>query len=336
MTFHDPMALAQEKMTKVCHFLELHQLPPTPLNYQVTYTYISRSNTELAERLDRDLRNGVTIDNVYIEQLYFEFVYAEHQAELAVLKEVDNVIDELTVSTARSQQSITQFRRHIQNCSHALSNQDPAKNKQLLAEFALHTERLLEQQQKFKAGLLKAKKTQIEQHKALSNIRKQRLIDPHTGLYKRHYLSQRADMWLDQNKMLCAISIQVDNLEEFTAKYGDVIGEAVLQRIAQKIRKYVVESGVPGRTGKQEFTILLADIEPETAQIIAAKIRQGIRKLKFISNRGNIQFPELQLAVGIAKRQTESDFNELASKAAFAAQKAQALGRDCYISGANL
>ncbi|MBQ4813879.1 diguanylate cyclase [Pseudoalteromonas luteoviolacea] len=336
MMFHDPMALAQEKMTKVCHFLELHQLPPTPLNYQVTYTYISRSNPDLAERLDRDLRNGIAIDNVYIEQLYFEFVYAEHQAELAVLKEVDNVIDELAVSTARSQQSITQFRRHIQNCSHALSNQEPASSKQILAEFSLHTERLLEQQQRFKVSLQKARKTQKEQHRALGEIRKQRLIDPHTGLYKRHYLSQKAELWLDQDKALCAISIQVDNLEEFTAKYGDVIGEAVLQRIAQKIKKYVVESGIPGRTGKQEFTILLADIEPETAQIIAAKIRKGIQKLKFISNRGNIQFPELQLAVGIAKRQAEVDFNELANKASFAAQKAQALGRDCYISGAIL
>ncbi|KZN40650.1 GGDEF domain-containing protein [Pseudoalteromonas luteoviolacea] len=334
MMFHDPMALAQEKMTKVCHFLEQHHLPPTPLNYQVTYTYISRSNPDLVERLDRDLRNSITIDNVYIEQLYFEFIYAEHQAELAVLKEVDNVIDELTVSSARSQQSIKQFSQQIKNCSHAITNQDSATSKQILAEFALHTERLLEQQQRFKASLQKASKTQNEQKQALSHIRKQRLIDPHTGLYKRHYLSQKADLWLDQDKALCAISIQVDNLEEFTAKYGDVIGEAVLQRIAHKIKKYVVESGIPGRTGKQEFTILLADIEPETAQIIAAKIRQGIQKLKFVSNRGNVQFPELQLAVGIAKRQTEADFNELASKASFAAHKALALGRDCYISGA--
>ncbi|MCF2859695.1 diguanylate cyclase [Pseudoalteromonas sp. SMS1] len=336
MMFHDPMALAQEKMTKVCHFLEQHQLPPTPLNYQVTYTYISRSNTELVERLDRDLRNNMTIDNVYIEQLYFEFIYAEHQAELAVLKEVDNVIDELSVSSRRSQQNIKQFRQQIKNCSHALNNHDTQTNKKILAEFSLHTERLLEQQQQFKVSLEKARKKQSEQRQALSKIRKQHLIDPHTGLYKRHYLSQKAEMWLDQEKALCAISIQVDNLAEFTAKYGDVIGEAVLQRIAQKIKKYVVESGVPGRTGKQEFTILLADIEPETAQIIAAKIRQGIQKLKFVSNRGNIQFPEIQLAVGIAKRHTEADFNELANKASFAAHKALTLGRDCYISGANL
>ncbi|MBQ4839674.1 MULTISPECIES: GGDEF domain-containing protein [Pseudoalteromonas] len=334
MTFHDPMAIAQEKMTKVCHFLELHSLPPTPLNYQVAYTFISRSNEPLTSRLERDLRNSTTIDTVYIEQLYFEFIYTEHQEELAVLKEVDNVIDELSTSSARAQHNISQFTQNIRKYTSELDTQDIAKSKQVLGEFANQTERFLEQQQRFKNGLQKARASQNQQYIALNRIRKQRLIDPHTGLYKRHYLNQKTQLWLDQDKTLCAISIQVDNLSDFTARFGDMIGETVLQRVANKIKKYVLESGVPGRTGKQEFTILLADIEPETAKVIAAKIRKGVEKLKFISNKGNVQFPEVQLAIGIAKRQAERDFNELAGQASYAAQKAHALGRDCYISGA--
>ncbi|KZN36388.1 hypothetical protein N483_22415 [Pseudoalteromonas luteoviolacea NCIMB 1944] len=328
------MAIAQEKMTKVCHFLELHSLPPTPLNYQVAYTFISRSNEPLTSRLERDLRNSTTIDTVYIEQLYFEFIYTEHQEELAVLKEVDNVIDELSTSSARAQHSISQFTQNIRKYTSELDTQDIAKSKKVLGEFANQTERFLEQQQRFKNGLQKARASQNQQYIALNRIRKQRLIDPHTGLYKRHYLNQKTQLWLDQDKTLCAISIQVDNLSDFTARFGDMIGETVLQRVANKIKKYVLESGVPGRTGKQEFTILLADIEPETAKVIAAKIRKGVEKLKFISNKGNVQFPEVQLAIGIAKRQTERDFNELAGQASYAAQKAHALGRDCYISGA--
>ncbi|MDK1290546.1 GGDEF domain-containing protein [Pseudoalteromonas umbrosa] len=334
MTFHDPMAIAQEKMTKVCHFLELHALPPTPLNYQVAYTFISRTNDALTTRLERDLRGNVAIDTVYIEQLYFEFIYTEHQEELAVLKEVDNVIDELSASSSRSHQSITKFTQSIRKCHSELDPQDIAKSKKALGELTQQTERYIEQQQRFKQSLQKARASQSQQYMVLNKIRKQRLIDPHTGLYKRHYLNQKTQLWLDQEKMLCAISIQVDNLSDFSERFGDMIGETVLQRVAHKIKKYVLESGVPGRTGKQEFTILLADIEPETAKVIAEKIRKGVEKLKFISNKGNVQFPDIQLAIGIAKRQSERDFNELASQASFAAQKAHALGRDCYISGA--
>ena len=52
MMFHDSMAIAQEKMTKVCIFLEHHALPPSPLNYQVVYTYVSQSNLKLNAALD--------------------------------------------------------------------------------------------------------------------------------------------------------------------------------------------------------------------------------------------------------------------------------------------
>ena len=76
--FHDPMVVAQEKMTKVCVFLEQHSLPPTPLNYQVAYTYISKSHTQLNQTLDYAIRQKYTIDSIFIEQLYFEHLNRNH------------------------------------------------------------------------------------------------------------------------------------------------------------------------------------------------------------------------------------------------------------------
>ena len=46
------MAIAQEKMTKVCMFLEHHVLPPTPLNFQVVYTYTSKIHFALNNAID--------------------------------------------------------------------------------------------------------------------------------------------------------------------------------------------------------------------------------------------------------------------------------------------
>ena len=57
------------------------------------------------------------------------------------------------------------------------------------------------------------------------------------------------------------------------------------------MKKYVQESGLPGRTSKDEFTILLADIEPETANLIAEKVRNGVEKLRFVSSKNGTKLP---------------------------------------------
>ncbi|MEC8140142.1 MAG: GGDEF domain-containing protein, partial [Pseudomonadota bacterium] len=90
------MAIAQEKMTKVCIFLEHHALPPSPLNYQVVYTYVSQSNPKLNAAIDRAIAQRKTIDCVYVEQLYFDFIEQGHKMKTAIVRNVDSVINTLS------------------------------------------------------------------------------------------------------------------------------------------------------------------------------------------------------------------------------------------------
>ena len=75
--FHDSMAIAQEKMTKVCVFLERYTLPPTPLNYQVIYAYTSQTNLKLNKALDRAIAVEDNIDSVLIEQYISKHTYSQ-------------------------------------------------------------------------------------------------------------------------------------------------------------------------------------------------------------------------------------------------------------------
>ena len=158
-------------------------------------------------------------------------------------------------------------------------------------------------------------------------------IDQQTGLYKRHFLNQKTQLWLSQNKSVCAIAIQIENLDHFINNYGDIIGEIILNKVAKQIQKYVFQSGLPGRTGKGEFTILIADIDPDTASLIAEKVRNGVEKLRFVSSKSGIKLPIIDLSLGIAKRKEEKDFNKLARNASNAAHKAKSLGQSSYITG---
>jgi len=327
------MAIAQEKMTKVCIFLEHHALPPSPLNYNVVYTYISQVNTELNATIDRALALGQTIDCVYIEQLYFDYMDKAHQAETSMVQNVDGIISSLSRSANSTEKDIMRFANQVSDCVHSLDEKNIQQSRNALNILSKHTAHLLTQHQQFKQELIKAKRLQEKTQQQLVQLRTKHITDQQTGLYKRHYLNQQTQLWLDQQKSVCAIAIQIDNLDHFIDNYGDVIGEVILNKVAKQIQKYVFESGLPGRTGKAEFTVLLADIDPETANVIAEKVRNGVEKLRFVSSKSGIKLPTIDLSLGIAEHSDEKDFNKLARKASNAAHKARSLGQSSFIAG---
>ena len=93
------------------------------------------------------------------------------------------------------------------------------------------------------------------------------------------------------------------------------------------------ESGLPGRTAKDQFTIILADIDPETATLIAQKVRSGVEKLRFISSKNGTKLPSIDLSLGIAQHQQHDSFNQLAKKASQAAFKARSLAQSVFTAG---
>jgi diguanylate cyclase len=327
------MAIAQERMTKVCLFLERYALPPTPLNFQVAYTHISQVNISLSNAIDRAIATNENIDSVLIEQLYFEFLNAGYTTQISMIQNVDGVINSLSRNAHTTEKQIIRFASQVSECVHTLDENNVEQSRQALEVLNKQTAELLNQHKQFKQELNKAKQLHEKTQKQLTQLRKQHIIDSQTGLYKRHYLTQQTQVWINQNKSICAIAIQIDNLDHFIDNYGDVIGEVILNKVAKQVQKYVLQSGLPGRTAKDQFTVLLADIDPETANVIAEKVRNGVQKLRFVSSKSATKLPTIDLSLGIAQQQHNDDFNQLAKKASNAAFKARSLGQSSYTAG---
>ncbi|MBE0360940.1 hypothetical protein PALI_a3015 [Pseudoalteromonas aliena SW19] len=333
MMFHDSMAVAQEKMTKVCMFLERYALPPTPLNFQVVYTYISQINSALNNEVDRKIAEDEYIDSILIEHLYFEFLNLGHTKQASIIQNVDVVINSLSLSAHNTEKQIVRFADHVNECVHSFDENNVEQSRLALKTLSEQTNALLKQQKKFQQELSKAKQLHNKTQKQLTQLRKEHIVDSQTGLYKRHYLTQQTQLWTNQEKSICAIAIQIDNLDHFTDNYGDMISEVILNKVAKQVQKYVFQSGLAGRTAKDQFTVLLTDIDPETATLIAEKVRNGVEKLRFVSSKSGIKFPAINLSLGIAQHDLVDNFNQLAKKASQAAFKARSLGQSCFTAG---
>ena len=142
-------------------------------------------------------------------------------------------------------------------------------------------------------------------------------MDPLTGLYNRKALSKHLDLWLteDPNQQVAAIVVCIDQLSEINKKFGHLISDVLLSKIASKVSSYVDDSGLPIRSGGDEFLLLLPGVDNGSAREIAGKIMQGVEKLRFVSSKSGIRLPQMTLSIGVENFNVAENANSILKKA---------------------
>ena len=108
------------------------------------------------------------------------------------------------------------------------------------------------------------------------------LTDPLTGLPNRRFLDLILGREMDRSRRysrpVAVLLADVDNFQEYNELHGWLPGNEVLQSISQ----FVFESArrgtdFAGRSGDDEFVLLLPETEPEGAQEVAKTILESVR-----------------------------------------------------------
>ncbi len=300
MKYLDPMTTAQEKMTKVCVFLEQHNLAPTPINYHVVYAYVSGDNPALNSEMDAVVKGNHPIDDYFIEHCYYDYVSDAHHAEETLFKCVENVTDSLSQAAKQSEQALAQYIHFLDDGLSHLDTLTQSELQHLVRQLHSASKDLQRGQNSFKDALNHAHSEILDTKNTLAELRENQFIDSTTGLYKKRYLNKEAQLWLSRSQQVCAISIQLANFKEFKNRYGEMISDIVIAKAAEKVNSYVFESGISARTAEEEFTIIVPEIDQATAQLIAERMRQGVEKLKFVSSRSGRRLPPIEVREGVA------------------------------------
>ncbi|MAK29179.1 GGDEF domain-containing protein [Acinetobacter sp.] len=88
-------------------------------------------------------------------------------------------------------------------------------------------------------------------------------------------LEQEPWKWSD----LCLMIIDIDYFKQINDQYGHMVGDQVIQRIADQLQQHVDVSDLIVRYGGDEFLILIEDIAAEDALQLAEKISKSIYTL---------------------------------------------------------
>ncbi len=163
-------------------------------------------------------------------------------------------------------------------------------------------------------------------------------IDELSGLFNYRYLKvalereiKRADRY---STHLSVMFLDLDNFKGVNDTYGHMVGSTLLRELGTLLKRSVREVDVVIRYGGDEYTLILVETPPETAERVGERIRHLIAQNVFLGREGyNIR---LSASIGYAcYPEDTTSIQELLGMADKAMYAGKAAGKNCIyrISG---
>jgi diguanylate cyclase (GGDEF)-like protein/PAS domain S-box-containing protein len=147
-----------------------------------------------------------------------------------------------------------------------------------------------------------------------------------TGAYNRTVFDEIITREMERvkryNKSLSVALFDIDHFKKVNDMFGHNVGDSVLKKIANIVKKTIRNVDYFIRWGGEEFVIILAETDKKQAYVLAERIRQGIEKFDF-NNAAQIT-----ISCGVAEFKKEDTRHTLIKRADDAMYKAKRNGRN--------
>ena len=121
------------------------------------------------------------------------------------------------------------------------------------------------------------------------------------------------------------IMFDIDFFKEINDSHGHIMGDQVLQGIAETVRQQLRVADLMFRYGGDEFTVVLHRTPEAQAKLVAEKIRRAVAEQVFEQGENKVQ---VNLSLGVTQFDEEDSINTLCARVDSALYTAKALGRD--------
>ena len=149
-------------------------------------------------------------------------------------------------------------------------------------------------------AMLREKQLADQLRAANRHLEEMTVTDPLTGLANRRALDQAIEREMHRaeryGQPLSCLAIDVDHFKDINDQHGHAMGDAVLKRVANALRRMLRQVDIIARAGGDEFVVLL----PNTSESAAARFAERVSgALLNTEGDADLGIP-VQLSVGSA------------------------------------
>lgn len=311
-------------------FCRSHKIQPIPLHYMVSYEHLSGNHPQLSKEIDDYTNLGHQLNHSYITQLHQDHLVPESQELAEGANQVREVIDNLLTSVRDSNSSVEELTQSLDQGLDELAKKPAlAKLEQVVSNLLQASLNAKQDQQHLKQQLQQAEANAAELQQQLHQSQQQAITDPLTGMLNRvgmnHHLERLRQL---DNTQLSLVVFDIDHFKQFNDEYGHLLGDKVLQVVANQIKGAIGEQDLAIRFGGEEMIIILPDTELASATVLADRILNQVEKINLINKRTKQSLRSVTLSAGVAQIQPQEPWSDLLERADQAMYRAKHNGRN--------
>lgn len=132
-------------------------------------------------------------------------------------------------------------------------------------------------------------------------LRRLSTLDSLTGLLNRRQFfnlaQQEYERFRRYHRPLALIMADIDYFKPVNDQHGHLVGDQVLQQVAETLQRNLRQVDILGRYGGEEFVIVLPETDTATAQALAERLRAAIAQAVVVTAQGAVS---VTLSLGVA------------------------------------
>jgi diguanylate cyclase (GGDEF)-like protein len=170
----------------------------------------------------------------------------------------------------------------------------------------------------------------LERIRLYALVQELSITDGLTNVFVRRYFLERLNEEMDRAghfaTNLSFLMLDIDHFKRCNDKFGHLVGDVVLKRIADILKSNLREIDIIGRYGGEEFSIMLPETTKEGAFVVGERLREAVKEADINAYDENIK---LTISMGIATFPDDTnELNQLIDRADQMLYKAKEAGRN--------
>ena len=163
------------------------------------------------------------------------------------------------------------------------------------------------------------------------SLKEESIMDELTSQYNRRHILLELEKEIERARRykhtLAGIMIDVDDFKKFNDRYGHLLGDTILKEVTNVFDHCIRTIDVLGRYGGDEFIIILPEATPETATVVAERIKKAVGEHSIVFKKKVLKLT-VSIGVHFFSDLTDMDKNDFIEKIDKALYEAKTRGKN--------